>query len=1002
MLLRFSVHILISLLQSIMEKALALSNNSDLQKEFEIGSTIHGFEVIEQKIVPELQLTAFRLNHIKTGADYLHIAREDSNNVFCIGFKTTPKDSTGVAHILEHNVLCGSEKYPCRDPFFKMLNRSLSTFMNAMTGNDYTVYPFSTQNKVDFRNLMSVYLDAVFRPNLREIDFMQEGWRLEHKDVLDENSPIIFKGVVFNEMKGVFADSQQLFMQKLQNGVLPSHTYGVVSGGDPLHIPQLTWKDLKAFHADHYHPSNSRIYSYGDLSLKDHLDFIDSEYLSKFEKINPNTSVPEEPKWKEPRSSYISCSADPMAPEDRQTSLAVSYVLTSITDDFENFVLAILDQLLVRGPNAPFYKSLIETYLGTSFSPVSGFDNQTRTTTFTVGLQGMHKYDVNKVLSIIDTTFDSVMENGFASDRIESILHNIELSMKHQTSNFGLGLVLNLTPFWNHDGNLLKALEINSKIEKLRNILKENPQFLQEKVYQYFKTNTHKYSLVMSPERHYEQKLIQAEESLLEMKVRNLSEEDTKSVWEMGQLLKTKQETKEDLSCLPTLCVSDIPKTIPNTDIGNGIINGNIPLQLCIQPTNGVSYFNAVLSTKNLPAELAKFVPLLCNILTSMGAGNLDFRDLSQKIELVSGGFCSSMHIINHPEDSSLYEEGIHINSYCLQKNFVAMLDLWLNIMNELKLDDVSRFTTLINMIATEKSNSLIHNGHKYAISAASSSISYVCRKKEEVGGLAYLQNLKELCNSPFLSEILEKLKEVSHHLLNKNNIRVAINTSKETADADVCNVEKFIQNIQGEPSNVSSMSVVPSTFTPRTERTHHIFNLPVNYSAKAFSNIPYAHPDSGPLRILARLMFQFLHREIREKGGAYGGGAYAHPGNPFSFYSYRDPNSTLTLKTFDDAVDWVLTGEFTQQDINEAKLGVFQNVDAPVSPGERGMRQFLNHISDDMFSQQRLAILNATSDNLISVCRKYLKEASLQGTCLIGPQNSHIDKDPEWNKKIH
>ncbi|XP_030055213.1 presequence protease, mitochondrial-like [Microcaecilia unicolor] len=237
------------------------SSASERALQYKIGEKIHGFTIEQVTSVPELLLTAVKLSHDNTGAKYLHLAREDSENLFSVQFRTTPMDSTGVPHILEHTVLCGSEKYPCRDPFFKMMNRSLATFMNALTAADYTLYPFSTQNSKDFQNLLSVYLDAVFFPRLQELDFWQEGWRLEHENPTDAHSPLVFKGIVFNEMKGAFTSSESVFTQKLQNKLLPDHTYAVVSGGDPTYIPDLTWEQLKQFHATHYHPSNARCFA---------------------------------------------------------------------------------------------------------------------------------------------------------------------------------------------------------------------------------------------------------------------------------------------------------------------------------------------------------------------------------------------------------------------------------------------------------------------------------------------------------------------------------------------------------------------------------------------------------------------------------------------------------------------------------------------------------------------------------------------------------------------
>lgn len=976
----------------------AASIVGDAAREFQIGAEISGFLVKEVKDVPELHLTAVRLEHLATGADFLHIARDDPNNVFCVGFRTTPTDSTGVPHILEHTVLCGSSKYPCRDPFFKMLNRSLSTFMNAMTGSDFTIYPFSTQHPVDFRNLMSVYMDAVFRPNLSELDFLQEGWRLEHKNIQDKSSSIVFKGVVFNEMKGVFADSQRLFMQKLQNGLLPSHTYGVVSGGDPLCIPQLTWEQLKEFHAYHYHPSNAHFFTYGDQPLSNHLEFINDKYLVNYTKINPRTEVPEEPSWSEPRCAHIDCGVDPMASSEAQTSIAVSYKLVNITNTFETFVLHILGELLMNGPNAPFYKSLLEPQLGSSFSPSSGFDSHTRNTTFTVGLQGIKTGDIEKIKCIIDETFDRVVKEGFPPERVEAVLHNLELGIKHQTSKFGLGLAMSLTPLWNLDGDPVDVLQINSKIDRFKKCITENPRFLQEKIEKYFKQNTHKYTQTMSPREDYEAKLQEAEEALLTEKVSELTDEDYTRIWKTGHTLASKQEEEEDLSSLPTLQVSDISRNISPVLVTDVNISNGVSVQVCDQPTNGITYFSAILDTHDIPAHLRLLVPLLCGVLTHMGAGHLDFRQLDQEVELVTGGLSVSTHLSTHPISVSQYEEGIILSSHCLNKNLSRMLNIWSLIFNEVNLNDLQRFTTLVNMIATDQANSLVHSGHRYAMTAASATTSHVAALTECWSGLTFLRQMKALSEMEDLTQILKQLHELSSLLLSKQKLRMAINTTPDYHDVALHNFEDFCSNLSGNPPGSLSHAAVPETFTPHKAKTHHVFPFPVNFASKSFSGVPYAHPDAGALRVLARVMFRFLHREIREKGGAYGGGAVASPGGAFSFYSYRDPHSTQTLDTFDAATEWVLSGGFNERDVAEAKLGVFQAIDAPVSPGSQGKRRFLSHITDELFADHRRLILDTTSQDLVKVARVYLQDATVEGTCLIGPQNDKISNNVFWN----
>ncbi|CAF1025780.1 unnamed protein product [Adineta steineri] len=353
---------------------LAVANKTP-STSFSVGQELHGYIVKEITPVPEFRLTAIKLQHKLTGCQHIHVDREHKNNVWSVSFQTTPKDDTGVAHILEHTTLCGSEKFPCRDPFFKMTNRSMATFMNAMTASDWTMYVFSTQNQKDYFNLMSVYLDAVLHPKLDEYDFMQEGWRLEHEKTDDPTSPIVIKGVVFNEMKGVFSDSHQVYGRRVQNNLMPTSTYQYESGGDPEAIPTLTWNALKKFHATHYHPSNGRFFTYGSFPLSDTLAFL-NDYLNKYEQQKTkviSSALVEEPRWNKSRSVKISCSPQSFVVDpDKTTTISVSYLLGSIRDTWETFLLNIVCSLLVDSEKSPFYKKLIIPNIGTSYSPDTG------------------------------------------------------------------------------------------------------------------------------------------------------------------------------------------------------------------------------------------------------------------------------------------------------------------------------------------------------------------------------------------------------------------------------------------------------------------------------------------------------------------------------------------------------------------------------------------------------------------------------------------------------
>uniref|UniRef100_A0A669EAC1 Pitrilysin metalloproteinase 1 n=1 Tax=Oreochromis niloticus TaxID=8128 RepID=A0A669EAC1_ORENI len=904
--------------------------------QYQPGQKIHGFTVKEVVAVPDLFLTAVKLTHDKTGAQYLHAARDDSNNLFSVQFRTTPMDSTGVPHILEHTVLCGSEKYPCRDPFFKMLNRSLSTFMNAFTASDYTMYPFSTQNGKDFQNLLSVYLDAVFFPCLREQDFWQEGWRLENEDPTDPNSPLVFKGVVFNEMKGAFSDNERLYAQHLQNKLYPNHTYSVVSGGEPLAIPDLTWEQLKQFHATHYHPSNARFFTYGDLPLEPHLKQIQEEALSKFDRINPKTEVPSQPRWTSPKEDHVTCSPDPLAPDpNKQNTVCVSYLLG---------------------------------------------------------------------------------ENGFEERRIKALIHKLEIQIKHQTTNFGLSLASYIASSWNHDGDPVELLRISDSVAKFRQALKENPHFLQEKVRQYFKENTHRLTLSMSPEESYLEKQAKAEEEKLQKKIEVLSDSDRKQIYEKGLDLLAAQSQTQDVSCLPALKVSDIEPTIPITPVQISTAGG-VPVQYCEQPTNGLVYFRALCNLNTLPEDLRVFVPLFCSVITKMGCGALDYRQQAQQMELRTGGMSVSTQVITDCNELDTYEQGILLSSSCLERNLPHMFQLWSDIFISPHFDDEERLRVLVMQSAQELANGIAYSGHLYAMTRAGRHLTPAGDLQETFGGMEQVTFMKRTAAMADLSQIIRTLPRIKIHLFNPDNMRWVYNTPAIVSDA-AAHLEGFIKdvaknrkerkpvrpNIIEKPINPLDDSgprrklISEPTFHPCPMKTFFQMPFPVNFVSESIRTVPFSHKDYASLCILARMMTaKFLHGEIREKGGAYGGGAKIG-GGLFTFYSYRDPNTVQTLSAFGNGIDWAKSGKFTQQDIDEAKLSVFSAVDSPVAPADKGMGQFLSGVTDEMKQSHRQRLFAVDHKNLVDVAERYLSAG--QKTCgvvILGPENDVIKKDPSW-----
>lgn len=753
-------------------KVLQDDNASDINS-FKIGEKVHGFQVQDVTKIAEFNITAVNLLHEVSKAEYLHLYRNDSNNVFSINFRTTPTNDTGVPHILEHTVLCGSKKFPVRDPFFKMLNRSLATFMNAMTGADITFYPFSTQNFVDYQNLQRIYLDAVFRPNLTESDFMQEGWRLENKDLHEANSDLIIKGVVYNEMKGAFAENERILEQKIQNLILPDHTYKYISGGDPLKIPDLTWEGLKTFHKIHYHPSNARFYSYGNFPLSPTLKFLNEEYLSNYQyQDSSHTLVPSQKRWESEQRAHLPCRYENMrGPLVKQNFISISLLMPEVNDVYDTFLLQFLSELLVKGPNAAFYKSMIEPNFSGGFTRTTGYDTQAKDTIFTIGLQEVGKGDFEKVITLFDNTFDEVIKSGFDPKHIESVLHQYELTIKHEVSNFGLNLLFGIISLWNHNGNVLSTLQVNALIDRLRKEINEDKEYLQKAVKKYFKDNKHRLILTMSADQNYEKTLQEAEENVIKEKTKSLTADERKAIFEKCQQLERERNLPQNTDLLPTLRIEDISSEVEKVPTEK-IKIGKTATQINSVNSNGVTYFNSVINTSVLSPEQQMLLPLFCFVITKLGTKTYDYRQFDNLVNTKTAGLNLNVHIGNSLYQLHSYEAGLLVSSYCLDKNLESMFDLWTEIFNIAELKDVSRFETLTNLYMTDLTQGLADSGHLYAMQAAAGLVSGSAQQKELLRGLQHISYMKRLIHTSNYPAILKEIVEIGRTIFDKNRIR--------------------------------------------------------------------------------------------------------------------------------------------------------------------------------------------------------------------------------------
>ena len=451
-------------------------NNPDL---FE-GARIGGYHLQRMVALKEINSIFFELEHTATRARHIHISNQDSENTFSVAFKTVPSDSTGVAHILEHTVLCGSKKFPVRDPFFSMLKRSLSTFMNAFTASDWTMYPFSTQNPKDFYNLMDLYLDAAFNPILDPLNFKQEGHRLEVDTAEPDTAKarLLYKGVVYNEMKGAMSSPDQVMGRSILAALYPDTTYRFNSGGDPREIPRLTYDQLKSFHKRHYHPSNAFFYTYGNLPLKTHLKFIEDVILKNYDYQDPRTEVPGQSRWTQPRIAEYSYPLGKNEDPARKFQACVAWLTADIKHTHEVLALALLERILLGNAASPLRKALIDSGLGSSLSDGSGFDADNRDTLFTVGLKDTEASVAEEIETIIFNTLNSLIQNGIEKELIDTAIHQLEFRRKEVTNHpypYGIKLLLSFSGTWFHGGDPVRILQFDNDLEKIRQTVASGP-----------------------------------------------------------------------------------------------------------------------------------------------------------------------------------------------------------------------------------------------------------------------------------------------------------------------------------------------------------------------------------------------------------------------------------------------------------------------------------------------------------------------------------------------
>ncbi|KAK5173600.1 Mitochondrial presequence protease [Saxophila tyrrhenica] len=990
---------------------------TDLERLPKQGAQLHGFTLQRTKHVPELELSALHFQHDKTGADYLHVARDDQNNVFSIGFKTNPPDATGVPHILEHVTLCGSEKYPVRDPFFKMLPRSLQNFMNAFTSSDYTMYPFATTNAQDFKNLMDVYLDATLHPLLKHADFVQEGWRIGPEDPLATSQgqgDLIFKGVVYNEMKGQMSDAQYLFYIRFMEHIFPSLNN---SGGDPQKMTDLTYEQLRGFHQAHYNPSNSKILTYGDQPVEDHLKMLE-QHLASFDRgdVDSDIKLPIE-LANGPKQVTLSGPVDPLTPPDAQHKTSTTWLMGDTTNIAESFALQIATSVLLDGYGSPLYRALIESGLGTDFTPNTGYDTSGRKGIFSVGLTGVKEADVAKVDAAIKAALQEAVAKGFERHKIDGLLHQLELGLKHKTSGFGMNLIQRLKPGWFNGIDPFDALAWNKIVEEFKAEYAQ-PGRLEGLLKQYL-DNGNTLTFTMVPDETYGEKLASEEAQKLQSRivdtVKQFSSEEEAHKQLVERELKLLQEQTagqtESLDSLPTLHVSDIPRKQQPVQLRDANFSNNAKVQWRETATNGITYFRALSLFKDLPDELRMLVPLFCDSLMRIGTRNKSMEELEDLIKLKTGGISFGYHVSTSPHDLQKAEEGLGLVGHALDGNVSAMYELFQMILLETDFDSPNAQKNIRQLLQTSASgaaDAVAGSGHSYARHYATAGLTPQGRLVEQTAGLTQVKLITSLAsaeeNQEAMAELASKLKAIQTLVIaNLNlNTRLALTCGSDAVSENDRALQSFLGTMSAHklsPPLLAKQGFVKPQQYPASGKTFFKFPYQVSYSSLALPTGPYTDPTSAPFAILAKLLtHKHLHHEIREKGGAYGGGAFSG-GNTgfFGMYSYRDPAPENTLRIMADAGRWATEREWTDRELEEAKLAVFQGVDAPLDVNAEGMVRFLSGIDQDMEQKRRKWLLDVDKQQVRQAAEMLDAKMKDSSVALIGQKKEFVKESAGW-----
>lgn len=934
------------------------------------------YNLLEKRFIKNLKSYAYLIEHVKTKAKILYIKNDDDNKTFAISFKTTPKNSKGCAHILEHSVLNGSKKYKTKDPFMKMAGSSLQTFLNAMTYPDKTVFPVSSRNENDFKNLTDLYLDSVFNPAVLEKKeiFLQEGWHIDSKN---KN----FSGVVYNEMKGALSDSDSIVYNLITKYLYKNSTYEFISGGDPSEIVNLSYDEFKDFYYKFYHPSNSLIYFYGDLDILKYLDYLDKEYLKNYDykKIESDSSVKE--------NSYDKIIYEDYSLQDESDIENKNYLSYSmLVSDYYNlkdyFTLQILANCLVNSEASVMKKAFNKNNFGQELIATIGYGEKS-------SLIIIDKNDkvenIDKFVKLVENSFNEVIKNGIDEKLLMSSLNSIDFAFREQINSATKGVELCLTSFItaNYGKNPIDALETVKVLDELRKELSTDyfVNFIKEKLIK----NKTKLVMVNSPNTKISENRNKDEKEKLE----KLLKENKENILKDEKILsdyQNKEDTDEEKNTLKKLDLSEANlkvEKIPR-EIDDIFVTHNLQ-------TSGICYISFNFENNWIKNEKLKYLSLLINLLTEISTKNSSFENLSTEIDLISGNLDFNVNFIEE-KDTKKVKTFVKITTKTLKETLEKLIDLIYDILLNTKFDEKERIKDLIKRIKLYYEYSLNSSGHSSVILRNKSYYSNFSSANEEVSGIEFYKFIREIDENfdEYFDNLKYELEEIYKNIFNKNKLLVNI-----TYDGNSDEVKKII-NEKNKLLKNSSLNDYERVFEHKSKKEAFIINSNVCYVSKGANISKFVKEYNGKLILATNILSNpFLYEKIRAKGGAYGAGVNIDKRNNLATYSYRDPHIKNTIESYNKMSDELKNLNLNQRELTDKKISSIGLLNYPLNSYQKGESDFVLYISKRTYEdEQKLNddILNCKISDLKELSYAFKKAMDENNITVIGNKEKILE----------